>query len=219
MEVAGLMSFDTHSRWHEAMKKAYLSTPPPGYTKPNWIQLRNADRELFHRVAAGCSGGARATPGEDKTQFEIKWQLEMASAEVRHFLLPLPGKSRPSPNSSSASSSDNPVISRLERQLKQGQEQIHNLKRKFEGKGASDKGKGKGKQRRAAGNPARKPPIVEEMESRGYLTRSKGDSVCFKYNLTGCPDAAPGQKCAKGWHVCAHKKCKDKREPHAATTH
>ncbi len=44
MDVAGLMTYDTHSQWHEAMKRAYLSSPPPGYIKPNWTQLRNADR-------------------------------------------------------------------------------------------------------------------------------------------------------------------------------
>ena len=146
----------------------------------------------------------------------------MASSEVRHYLLPLPGHSRSSPPSSAAASTD-PVVSRLERQLRQGQEQIQNLKRKFEGKGDSDKGKGKGRKGRKGpkghDTERRKPAIVEEMKQKGYLTRSKGDAVCFKYNLAGCSDAAPGQRCPKGWHVCAHKRCKDRREPHAANTH
>ena len=58
------------------------------------------------------------------------------------------------------------------------------------------------------------------MENKGYLTRSKGDSICFSFNLGGCDLAAPGQKCSKGWHVCAHAKCKDRREAtHPASTH
>ena len=120
------------------------------------------------------------------------------------------------------------MISKLQNQLKQGHEQIQNLKRKLNhdnhdhGKG-KDKGRGKGKNKNRRGNGERErtvPSAVAEMERRGLETRTKGEPICFAYNSpSGCPNASPGQRCNKGWHVCAHKSCRDRREPHAATTH
>ena len=73
MEISGLMSFDAHSLWHEAMRTAFLREPPPGYRRPTWAQLRNADRELWHRVASACPAGCNAKPGASKTAFEEAW--------------------------------------------------------------------------------------------------------------------------------------------------
>ena len=105
---------------------------------------------------------------------------------------------------------------------------MNSLKRKFEqtkgkgnGKGnGNGKGKGKGNRRGQAQRTFHVPPAVQEMEDRNYLTKCRGDPICFRFNLPGgCADAAPGQKCPRGWHVCAHRQCKDKREAHTASTH
>ncbi len=38
----------------------------------------------------------------------------------------------------------------------------------------------------------------------GNSRNAKGEPLCFSYNTKdkGCSDAAPGAKCAKGWHSC-----------------
>ena len=155
MEVSGLMVYEAHSQWHATMKKAFLSDPPPNYRRPTWAQLRNADKELWKRVASTCPSGCRADPAADKTNFEVAWRREMASTEVKHFLLPMPlavGSSSTSsswPSGSSPAPSQDGRLHKLENKLKNCQEQ---LKRKSEningGKGwggGKDKKKGKGK--------------------------------------------------------------------------
>ena len=66
MDIAGLCTYENHMLWHEKMKVSYLREPPPGYRRPDWAQLRNADRELWTRVAHSCSAGCKAKPGSTK---------------------------------------------------------------------------------------------------------------------------------------------------------
>ncbi len=49
----------------------------------------------------------------------------------------------------------------------------------------------------------RMPKGLEGMDSR----TAAGDNICFAFNLGGCPDTAPGQKCGRGKHVCAFPRC------------
>ena len=87
------------------------------------------------------------------------------------------------------------------------------------GKGNKGGGKNKRQERGFGREGGAEPPIVIEMRNKGYLTKCKGDNICFNYNLGTCTLASPGQKCPKGWHVCAHQACKDKKSPHSAATH
>ena len=145
---------------------------------------------------------------------------EMLSTEARHLLLPLPlavsassaGTAHSEPSSSTSSS-----IRKLEQRLKQANEQIAGQKRRLEAAGGNDKGRGKGNKSRRI----RRMPFIDDFEAKGFVTKTKdGEPICFGFNLaSGCPDASPGQRCKKGWHVCAAKGCQDKRYPHSATTH
>ena len=55
------------------------------------------------------------------------------------------------------------------------------------GEQRSQKGKGKGK----------------NMDMAGFNQRYQGQPICFNFNRPcGCEAAAPGAKCARGWHVC-----------------
>ena len=33
------------------------------------------------------------------------------------------------------------------------------------------------------------------------------EPICFNFNLRGCPNAKPGERCPRGWHVCAEPGC------------
>lgn len=37
--------------------------------------------------------------------------------------------------------------------------------------------------------------------------KAGGKHVCFAYNLEGCPNASPGDRCRRGWHLCAEPGC------------
>ena len=53
---------------------------------------------------------------------------------------------------------------------------------------------------------AKRAGFQKELIDRGCVARtSGGEPICVAYNLDGCQDAntQPGEKCKKGFHVCA----------------
>ena len=79
MDLAGLLPYESHQKWHDLIRKTFMSTPRPGFMKPDWLQLRTADEELFMRVASSCMGTAKTKPGEAKTNFQTYWDQEIAA--------------------------------------------------------------------------------------------------------------------------------------------
>ena len=68
------------------------------------------------------------------------------------------------------------------------------------------KGKGKGKS----------PPMPAELRGKWHK-HSNGEPLCFGYNTTrGCTHAKDGEKCNRGWHLCAEPKC---LQPHGLQAH
>ena len=68
------------------------------------------------------------------------------------------------------------------------------------------KGKGKGKT----------PPMPAELRGKWHK-HSNGEPLCFGYNTSrGCTHAKDGEKCNKGWHLCAEPKC---LQPHGLQAH
>ena len=68
------------------------------------------------------------------------------------------------------------------------------------------KGKGKGKT----------PPMPSELRGKWHK-HSNGEPLCFGYNTSrGCTHAKDGEKCNKGWHLCAEPKC---LQPHSLQAH
>ena len=63
--------------------------------------------------------------------------------------------------------------------------------------------------------------IQNEWRAKGYADKNKdGEPICYNWNLPkGCTAAAAGQKCPRGWHVCAAAGCQQRKEPHSATAH
>ena len=93
------------------------------------------------------------------------------------------------------------VVQHLQNQLKQSQQQVASLKRKFDGQSSSSKDRGKGKDK---GNKKRGGNFLADYRARGYAEQTKsGDRICFNYNMAGCPKAPDGERCDKGWHARA----------------
>jgi len=213
-DVAGLCSYECMHNWHEVMKAEYLRAPPAGFGRVTLAQCKAADEEVWRLVAASCRTGVGKKPGAIRTRFEEAFNEATRDFGVRLRMQPLPRGS-----SSSASSSSFPPappgqprpdreLQTLRNQLNQAREQNSNLKRKMSTTSGVNlvqdwkKGKGKGKGKKD--NRPRQAPA----ELRGkQLTTSNGDNICYSFNLGGCPDAAPGERCPKGWHVCAEPGC------------
>ncbi len=67
------------------------------------------------------------------------------------------------------------------------------------------------------GNPKGKtPPMPTELRGKWHK-HSNGEPLCFGYNTSrGCNHAKDGEKCNKGWHLCAEPKC---LQPHSLQAH
>ena len=71
------------------------------------------------------------------------------------------------------------------------------------------KGKGKGKGKRSS------PPVPQELRGK-YFKLPSGEPICFGFNCkSGCNSKVKaGDKCAKGWHVCAEPHCQKNHALH-----
>lgn len=143
----------------------------------------------------------------------------ITAPEIRLRLAPLPGSSAGGPKrkfdevdsdtSSVRSQSKSDEVSRLKRTIENLSGQVKNLKGRSSkpapapGKGKSF-GKGsKGLMSRSFRSTVKMPP---QLVGQSPMT-DNGEPTCYSYNLNGCPDAAPGQRCSKGWHLCTKPGC------------
>jgi hypothetical protein len=120
----------------------------------------------------------------------------LESASFQFSLAPLPAGRMPAheqhrdakkapPNSSSAS----------------------NPKRKQEESSAS----GSAAKRKKGSARPKQLPMPPQLQGQHRVTPG-GRSICFKFNMEGCPAAPPGQACARGLHVCSKPNC---YQPHS----
>jgi len=132
----------------------------------------------------------------------------MFDAEFRLMLMPLPSSS--SSSASSGNSLDEPSRKRLRALEYENQRLQKQLKVQQNTEGGKGKGQGKGRN----GKCKKKGP----KEFIGKVTQhSNGDPICYNFNLPrGCPNAKPGLRCGRGWHVCAEPGC---LEPHSMQKH
>ena len=225
-DVSGLSAFETANLWPEVLKAAYLRVPPKGYLRVSWLQLLEADKALFRKIAEDCPAGCKAKPGEAITEFEKAYKAATFSMEVRLHLQPLQASSSSassSPASALVSVPDSETkVRKLEGRLKQTEEQLRGTKRRLEAamqSQGSRKGGGKGSKRGSPGGRQREHRNHVAVMA-GMATKTKdNESICFNYNLAhGCTLAQPGQRCPRGWHVCAKLQCQKAPQPHSATS-
>ena len=221
-DIAGVMCFKAGNLWTETLKATYLKDPPPQYARVKWPQLLAADIALFTKVAELCSNGTKPAQGDLRTQLEVHWAASTLDPDIRMLLQPLPeglpaassARLASSSPASAASSSalalvpprpppgQGDALKKLQNQLKQVTEQLAGTKRKLEAKG---KGKGKTK----TGPTRKERRTVGPQALQGKQLRTAGEEpLCFNFNLPhGCSNARSGQRCAKGWHLCAEPGC------------
>ena len=203
LEIANVCSYNAHELWAQVLMTAIGRAAPAGYSRVSFNQARDADMELWKFIAQSCRDGLRWSMGA-RAPFEAALEKAMVDASVRLLLMPLPVSQVASGSAASGlepeAGSESKAKKRRERKreaAKQRKNQSPPAKRQ--------KGAGKGKQA--------KPPAGLEGKA---LQTSAGEPICWNYNLRGCPNAKPGQKCGRGWHLCAEPGC---QKAHALSSH
>ena len=213
MDIAGLMTYEAGLLWHETMKTCVMAPPPPGFKKVSWAQLLNADKKVFQLVAEKCNNGCKCAPGESVTNFEKAFKEAIFDFSVRMLLQPLQGSSSSSDaaGASSVPSGIEKELKSLKHRLKQSEDQLRATRRRLDNNGGGKGGRGKGKFDRNRNRP-------QAMEGKARST-ANGDPICFAYNLQGCNQAKPGERCPRGWHLCADPRCQTTPQPHSMSSH
>ena len=190
LQFAQLMSYDQHCAWETFLFESLHREPPPGYHKPGLTQLIQCDRAAWQRLGT--------TLTDIRQQANGTYPLGEALLRLMHdpnitlYLTPL-AKASTANTSSSWRQSSGP----------------------YQAPSSPSKGRGKGKGRKGGKST---PPIPAELRGKWHKTGS-GEPLCFGYNCaSGCSDKSvqPGQKCARGWHLCAEPKC---QKPHSLRQH
>ena len=212
MDLAGLCTFETMTRWHETLKHSWMREPPAGHARTSLAQLRAADAELFLIVARACRDGVGRKPGDELTAFEtaVRGNLD-SNLDLRLMLVPPRASGAASSSSSGGNvgqgagkSSKDPEKARLQNRLANLEQQLASVKKKH----GKDKEVAKDfKPKGGKGNRAnRNPNMPKELQGKRTST-DNGERICWDFNLGGCSKAPPGGTCPKGRHVCMQPGC------------
>ena len=187
-QFAKLMSHEQHCEWETFLFEALHRETPPGYTKPGIAQLLQCDKAAFGRLSCTIQNIRQDGAGN--------YPLGVALLNLRNdpnitlYLAPLAKSSVPVISNPGGVHRPNPYDA-----------------------GPNHKGKGKSKGKRTS------PPIPQELRGKWFKLAS-GEPICFGFNCkSGCSSKTkPGDKCSRGWHVCAEPRCQKNHslQQHAA---
>lgn len=74
-------------KWIDRLIRTRLQVPPPGYQKPTFRQLLDADKKLFEELS-DCAGEGVQTTSKGRP-LDLVFETCMNKAEVMHYLQPL----------------------------------------------------------------------------------------------------------------------------------
>ena len=214
LHIARVLSWGKHQALAYEITSAVKADAEPGFARISFEQARAYDIVVWRRLAELAQG--RVTPGPDgKPPLDDLLEKVFLDQKISRHLVP-----RQSGQTRQSSSSDNPPADRG--RISQQERQIGNLKRQLmlrDGeKAPHSRPKGQfepvGKRGRPAAIMDKQKDKKQKQQKqpntgctlpglRGMQVRTKaGAAICFKYNLGSCTGAQPGQKCARGIHVC-----------------
>ena len=187
-KFARLMTYEQHNTWVNYLMQAMQREAPPGYNKPSLHQVMLCDKAAFTRLGSTMGTVRQAVDSSFPLGEKL---LELRSdPSIALYLAPLARSQSAQPAGTRSS-----PYSQTPRPAGAG-----NFERK---------GKGKGKK-------GKTPPMPAELRNKWHRT-SSGEPLCFGYNTAkGCDMAKDGERCSKGWHLCAEPRC---LQPHALPSH
>ena len=187
-KFAKLMTYEQHTTWLNFLMQSMQREAPPGYNKPSLHQVMLCDKAAFTRLGASL-GAVRHLP-DGSYPLGLKLLELRSDPSIALYLAPL----------ARAQSSQGPA---------QRPSPFNQGPRPNFAANSEKKGKGKGKK-------GKSPPMPAEFRNKWHRTGS-GDPLCFGCNTSkGCDQGKDGEKCAKGWHLCAEPRC---LQPHGLLSH
>lgn len=187
-DLVGACEYNVMNQYQSELVQHLQESAPPGYNEVTVQQVLRADRAAFLLLAERLT---TLKPKPDGTKpLEEALPTVLSHPSVSFHLLPL------------AKQPDRPP--KDPRWLKRSQtslatQESPNKFLKVKGKG---KGKGKGKRDKGRG-----PNVPKDLIGKALET-SDGDRICWPFNMSsGCKDAAVGNACSRGLHVCAEPGC------------
>jgi hypothetical protein len=184
-----LMDYGKSEAYHDYLYGLLLQTPPEGFAQLTMRQLLTADRQVWLFAAGHCRDGISQRPN-GVMPLEVAFDMALNDPMVRAALQPMPKSRQP-----------NPIREDVWRPPRPSPyDDNRDTRPKGDGKGkrSGKKGKGAGK---SYGKYRGSSRVPSELQG-GKAVTSRGDFICFGYNLQGCSGATPGRSCQKGKHVC-----------------
>ena len=183
LEQGNVLSFANHEKWAEKLFASRLNEPPSGYTKVTFRQMQLADAKLFVVLGEKCRSRIKVAAGSNRP-CDDKFEEAMNSNDVQHLLQPMPMAQK------TRSDNDVPKVIPVR----------PTIDKKGIGKSTGKEGKGKGR--------VWKPSIPQELLTMGCVgMTSKGNSLCYDFQLGKCTQPVQNQRCSKGLHLCAMPGC------------
>ena len=212
LELAQLMSYDVHKGIVKWFMREYNRAAAPGHAKITLLQIKNADEEIFVRLAAItriglqlAADGSLVLDGlvpdilKDTRVTTHLAQLQLTNPALRNF------SGEPAASSGHSKAAEKRFASELAN-LKAENKRLRNAASGQKGKG---KGKDKGKKSKGGKN-YENSPMPRELWGLESKT-GNGVPLCFGYNSrSGCKNAPEHGGCSRGRHLCAIKGCEGK---------
>ena len=203
MEVARLLPVEAHQdilgKWFGALEDE--PADPDRYAKTAVAQIHKADAEVFRMFSQEVKTGIARRP-DGVYPLEAPLARVLASARIQQILQPLVKLEKSVSKEQNKGKAD-PVSKQVQDAVAHAVAQA--LKKRGPGGGGGDGGGNKGDDSKPKGKGSKtlRPKELFDMD----VTTKDGEPICFGFNLDGCDKAAPGERCYKGFHVCARKGC------------
>jgi len=214
LELAQLMSFKVHDTLVKWYLREYAHPAVPGFAKISLTQIRNADEEVFVRLAALTRAGLGLTTNGalpldallPTVMKETRVTQHMTSLQLTNPALKGNGSGQQSRQLADTAQTDKRLMSQIEN-LKNENKKLRS--QKANNFNNNNKGGGKGKKGKGSKSSST-DPRGEKMpfELRGLERTWKGVPICFGFNCqSGCANVVNNGGCKKGRHICAKPNC------------
>ena len=192
LDQLDLIDYTTSEKYHSFLFSLLAQQAPDSHYSITVGQVLNIDKQVWTQMALTCrSGISRKVNGVSPMVDALKEAMEHPM--VKCLMQPLP-------RSSSYGHSKGQGKDRDDKQAPIRSEPWSRFPSKGGKSGKGDRGgKGKGWGKNTGRDFRGMPPGLQG----GHRKTANGKSICFSYNLQGCPKAKAGGSCEKGLHVCA----------------
>ena len=201
MHLSKLLSYKVHEQLVQLFFDEMNREALPDHAKVSINQVRNADREVFLKLADLTRGGFTSIGlVEDALPLDAHLQKTLTEHRVMALLLPLALPSGHRQQGEKRQSSEN---NQLREEIKRLKASGHKPERAFNNAGGqSSKQKGKGKSRGDKTRQSSKPKDLIGMNNE-----LNGEKLCYNFNLPKKCSRQSDDRCDRGLHRCMFPGC------------